>query len=220
MKKISIIVPVYNIENYIGECVNSIIEQDYTNYELLLIDDGSKDSSGKICDELSNNNENIVVVHKKNGGLSDARNAGIERANGEYIMFVDGDDFLYDNKCLSKIAKCIDETSADVIQYKMVYYYESKNKYVFNNDLIILNKGDDNYLKKLNENGQISVSACDKIVRSSLLKDNGILFEKDLLSEDVKWSYHLYLVTKSIQTLNEIMYIDNKGQIPSQLQEV
>lgn len=207
MKKISIIVPVYNIENYIEKCIDSINKQDYSNYELLLIDDGAIDSSGKKCDELSRNNENIIVIHKKNGGLSDARNAGIERATGEYIMFIDGDDFLYDDKCLSKIVKCIEETNADVIQYKMIYYYENKNKYVFNKDLILLNKNDGNCLKKLNESGQISVSACDKIIRSSLLKDNGILFEKGLLSEDVKWSYKLYLVTKSIQTLNENIYV-------------
>lgn len=207
MKKLSIIVPIYNIENYIEECVNSIIRQDYHNYELLLIDDGSTDDSGIKCDEIGKNDNRIKVIHKTNGGLSDARNTGIDNSSGEYIMFIDGDDYLYDEKCLSKIVKCLEENNSDVIQYKMVYYYENKNKYVYNSDLIFLEKNKKQYLEILNKNGQISVSACDKVIKRSIIKKNNIYFEKGLLSEDVKWSYHLYLVTKSITTLNENVYV-------------
>jgi len=206
MKKISIIVPVYNIEDYIEECINSILSQSYKNFELLLIDDGSKDNSGKICDRYKDNS-NVKVYHKINGGLSDARNYGIHKSSGEYLMFIDGDDFLYHNDCLKKIANFIEETNSDVIQYKMVYYYKNKNKYVFQNDLISLNGVGKDYLEKLNSNGQVSVSACDKVIKSKLLKQNNIYFEKGILSEDVKWSYHLYLFTESIQTLNEDIYV-------------
>lgn len=92
---ISVIVPVYNIEKYIRKCVQSIVKQRYRNLEIILVDDGSTDSSGEICDELARTDERICVVHKENGGLSDARNCGIERANGECLVFIDGDDFIH-----------------------------------------------------------------------------------------------------------------------------
>ena len=94
MDLISIIVPVYNVENYLKECIESLINQSYSNTEILLIDDGSTDNSGIICDEYQKVDSRITVYHKKNGGLSDARNYGIERMNGNYVTFVDSDDFI------------------------------------------------------------------------------------------------------------------------------
>lgn len=91
---ISIIVPVYNVEQYVEKCIQSIVEQTYKNIEIILVDDGSTDSSGKICDDFKTKDNRIKVIHKKNGGLSDARNAGIKIANGEYIGFVDSDDYI------------------------------------------------------------------------------------------------------------------------------
>ena len=91
---ISIIVPVYNVEQYLDECVNSIIKQTYTNLEIILIDDGSTDTSGKMCDEYAGKDERIKVVHKENGGLSSARNAGLDICTGEYISFIDSDDYV------------------------------------------------------------------------------------------------------------------------------
>ncbi len=90
--KISIIVPVYNVEKYLKECIESILSQTYKNIEIILIDDGSTDNSGKICDEYLKKDSRVKVIHKENGGLSDARNTGIEIASGKYIGFVDSDD--------------------------------------------------------------------------------------------------------------------------------
>jgi len=91
---ISIIVPVYKTENYLQDCVNSIMNQDYLDFELILVDDGSPDQSGKICDELAAGESKIKVIHKKNGGLSSARNAGLVVATGEYVCFIDSDDYV------------------------------------------------------------------------------------------------------------------------------
>ena len=91
---ISVIVPVYNVEKYLEECINSIINQTYKNLEIILVDDGATDNSGKMCDEFAKKDNRIKVIHKNNGGLSDARNAGIEIATGEYIQFVDSDDYI------------------------------------------------------------------------------------------------------------------------------
>ena len=93
-EKISIIVPVYNVENYLERCVESILKQTYTNFELLLINDGSTDQSGDLCDQLASKNENIKVFHLENAGVSNARNVGIQNSTGEWITFVDSDDFI------------------------------------------------------------------------------------------------------------------------------
>ena len=92
--KVSVIVTVYNVEKYLDECVNSIINQSYSNLEIILVDDGSSDTSGQKCDTYKAVDNRIKVIHKKNGGLSDARNVGIEIATGEYISFIDSDDYV------------------------------------------------------------------------------------------------------------------------------
>lgn len=94
---ISIIVPVYNVEDYLKECLNSIINQIYKNLEILLIDDGSSDKSGEICDEFAKNDSRIKVFHKQNGGQSSARNLGLDKSKGDFISFVDSDDVLGEN---------------------------------------------------------------------------------------------------------------------------
>lgn len=94
MPKISIIVPVYNVEKYLRKCIDSILNQTFKDFELILIDDGSTDESGKICDEYNLKDNRIKVIHKENGGLSSARNAGLDIAQGEYIGFVDSDDWI------------------------------------------------------------------------------------------------------------------------------
>lgn len=92
--KVSIIVPVYNVETYLPKCIESILTQSYSNLEIILVDDGSEDTSGKICERFAKEDLRIRVIHKENGGLSDARNAGLEVATGNYYMFVDSDDYL------------------------------------------------------------------------------------------------------------------------------
>ena len=92
--KISIIVPVYNAEKYLNECVDSILNQDFTDFELLLVNDGSKDNSGHLCDKYAHKDNRVRVFHKENGGVSSARNLGLDNAIGEYIVFIDSDDYV------------------------------------------------------------------------------------------------------------------------------
>ena len=110
---ISVIVPVYNVERYLRRCVDSILHQTYRNLEVLLVDDGSTDASGAICDEYAAQEERVTAVHQKNGGLSAARNAGLERAQGTYLCFVDSDDFL-DSRMLETLCRDLQEQDADV----------------------------------------------------------------------------------------------------------
>lgn len=111
--KISVIVPIYNVEDYLNECVDSLIEQDYSNLEIILVDDGSTDQCGSICDEYAIKDSRIKVIHKQNGGLSDARNAGIDVATGDYITFVDSDDVL-SSDYISYLLNLLTEANADM----------------------------------------------------------------------------------------------------------
>lgn len=119
---ISVIVPVYNIEKYVGECLQSIIEQTYTNLEIIVVDDGSKDNSGSICDEFAKKDNRIKVFHCTNGGVSKARNTGLNKANGKWITFIDGDDWLDTTFC----EKLLDKTqNADIVFSRMIKDYEN-----------------------------------------------------------------------------------------------
>lgn len=111
---VSVIIPVYNVEKYIKECVDSVIIQSYKNLEIILIDDGSKDESGNICDELAIKDSRIVVFHKENGGLSSARNKGIDIAHGKYIFFLDSDDVIEKN-AINSMVKIIEDQKSDVV---------------------------------------------------------------------------------------------------------
>ncbi|ATR94707.1 glycosyl transferase family 2 [Porphyromonas gingivalis] len=117
--ELSIIIPVYNVEDYLHRCVDSILSQDYDAYEIILVDDGSTDSSGSLCDELARQHKCIRVIHKPNGGLSSARNAGLRVAQGRYIWFIDSDDYIAE-KCLDKIMTKIKSDGSEIIFFSHI----------------------------------------------------------------------------------------------------
>ncbi len=121
-KLISIIIPVYNVERYLRECIDSIIAQTYKNLEIILVDDGSSDKSGEICDEYSKKDSRIKVIHKKNGGLSDARNVALDIAKGDYIGFIDSDDYIEKDmfQILYNLAEEYNAEISSISFYKML----------------------------------------------------------------------------------------------------
>ena len=121
---ISVIVPVYNVEKYLENCVNTLVKQTYRNIEILLINDGSTDKSGWLCEELAQKDERIKVFHKPNGGLSDARNYGVEKANGEYIGFVDSDDYVHE-LMYEKLLNAIITSNADMSECTVTRVYKN-----------------------------------------------------------------------------------------------
>lgn len=125
MKKVSIIVAVYNVEKYLDKCLKSIIGQNYKNVEIIVVNDGATDGSYKIIQKYQEN-PNVIIVNKPNGGLSDARNAGLKIASGEYILFVDGDDWL-DKECLNKCSKYM-ESNIDIIMFSFIREYGDVSK--------------------------------------------------------------------------------------------
>ena len=128
MPKISVIVPVYNTEKYLNRCIDSILAQTFTDFELLLIDDGSTDCSGKICDEYAAKDSRVRVFHKENGGVSSARNMGLDNAQGEWITFVDSDDWVHEDFLKKRLALALND-NADIAYCDVEYVYRTHNVY-------------------------------------------------------------------------------------------
>ncbi|MDE6091301.1 MAG: glycosyltransferase [Duncaniella sp.] len=198
--KISVIVPVYNVEKYLSKCIESILAQTYTNFELLLIDDGSQDSSGRICDEYASKDSRIRVFHQKNSGVSVARNLGLVESRGEWISFIDSDDMIVRNTyqlCSNFFV------GYDIIRFSFLLNYTR------NSQILELDTSDDlvNYTQKIIARRGI-LGVCCGLFRKKLFQDNKIIFNKSLISgEDWLVQLQLLLETKSIKIINEPLYI-------------
>lgn len=172
--KVSVIVPVYNVADYLKKCINSICHNTYKNIEIILVDDGSTDSSGEICDECKNKDPRIKVIHKSNGGLSSARNAGMKEATGQYILFVDSDDYL-DRDIIEIMIKESLKYDADIVQtgYERVNE-EGKGLYRF-----IPHKrfcvGQKAIVKEFFEDKNLTVMAWGKLLKKEVIDDLSFL---------------------------------------------
>lgn len=186
---ISIVVPVYNVEDYIQKCLDSLLSQNYTGeYELILVDDGSKDKSGIICDEYKEKHNNITVLHKENGGLSSARNYGVKYARGEWITFVDSDDYV-SNMYLQDLKNLLDKYKADMSAINV----RLENSGISDNipfDDFCLEKADAFYEMYVTK--KVGWSACGKLIKRSVLLEhpfpNGYYEEMASLYLLVYWS--------------------------------
>lgn len=189
MVKLSIIVPVYNVERYLDECIQSIISQTLSEYELILVDDGSVDKSGVICDQYQEKYDDLIrVIHKANGGLSSARSAGLAIANGKYIAFIDSDDRIsVDSLCA--ILHWIDSTSADLCFMQAIKFYPDGKKVPLGDNIIrscLLNRSKSEAIKHLSTRPKFPGSACTKLYKSEFLRKKNIVFPNDKrTSEDL-----------------------------------
>lgn len=184
---ISIVVPVYNVEKYVGHCIQSILNQTYNKFELILVDDGSTDDSGKLCDEWAEKDNRIVVIHKENGGLSDARNAGIEIAKGEYLAFVDSDDYISPSM-YQRLFSSVNNYDADIAMCLAYNIYDDDSTYYdieFGN-LTIFQKNE--ILKSL-FNHKLNNFAWNKLYKRELFND--IRYPKGKIYEDLFTTYRL-----------------------------
>ena len=213
----SIIVPIYNVERYLEQCIESVLAQDYQNYELILVDDGSPDNSIDICTKYAKQYSNIVFIHKINGGLSDARNAGIKIARGEYLMFLDSDDYWEGTSILSDLQKIIVENNPDVIFNYMSSVYPDKiiNHYMNREKLVGSFRED---FKGLYQEGIYLGFTWTKIVKREVILKNQLFFIKERYFEDIPWSFSLtkYIGTYAIYQNCFYMYRrERKGAISS-----
>ncbi|MBR2024469.1 MAG: glycosyltransferase family 2 protein [Clostridia bacterium] len=215
MKKISVIIPVYNVEKYLKDCIDSILMQSMQDYEIILVDDGSTDRSGAICDEYANKKENIFAYHKENGGPSDARNLGISKAKGEYIVFVDSDDYFDDYKIFEKMLTASQNGQIDVVAYCIKFYdaisgrLQEKQYYDESiNDLPNLEEK----LKYVISNDQTVISSCGYAVKREFILKNDLFFEKGIVAEDTERTMRIFSCNPSIVFVNEPAYCTRRGR--------
>ena len=210
--KFSVIMPVFNVEKYIRKSVDSVLKQTYQNIEVLLVDDGSTDNCPKICDDYAELDSRVRVIHKKNGGLSDARNFGIDAASGDYVVFLDSDDYWSSDTALEKAARKLEMEKSDVMLFFFKYLFEDENNRIteYNSEFekIEINmESKKTQLTDLIKNNIYISSAWAKIIKRQLFKDNDLYFVKGVYSEDIEWSARLMMCAGSFSVLNESFYI-------------
>ena len=203
MIKFSIIVPIYNVEQYLEKCLESIIGQTYKNIEIILINDGSKDNSDEICKKFKKIDKRIKYVKKENGGLSSARNEGMKYASGDYLIFVDSDDYISLELC-EKAKNIINDTGADLIQYEFQKFIDGKLALEINEKGYTImatfdsSNSFDNYLTK----EIIKREAWSKVYKKELFK--GIIYPEGRIAEDLATTY------KIVNKANKIICISDK----------
>lgn len=202
-EKISLIIPVYNVEKYLKKCIDSAINQTYQNIEIILINDGSTDNSGKICEEYSRRYQNIIYVNKKNGGLSSARNAGIHVSKGDYLFFLDSDDYITED-CIESLyfALLKENTDISIGNYQEVYLNDEIDLKRKNREYIFLDN-EQAFIEMLSHN-TFNMSACNKLFKKYLFKE--IEFPLGKKCEDYYIMYKLILNSKKISLIESPTY--------------
>ncbi len=209
---ISVIVPIYNVEKYIGKCVDSLINQTYKNIEIILVDDGSPDKCGAICDKYAVQDKRIKVIHKKNGGLSDARNYGIDVAKGDYILLIDSDDYV-NLEIVEFLYNDLKKNNADISTCLPITFYEDSENILDNSQNYNIVLDTEQALENLMYTKDVTVNAWGKLYKKKLF-DN-VRYPKGKLYEDVATAYLLFANTKkvSINTKKMYYYRVRKGSI-------
>ena len=199
---ITVIVPVYNVEKYIRRCIDSILSQTYEKLEILLVDDGSTDSSGFICEELKAKDQRIKVVHKANGGLSDARNAGLDVATGKYISFVDSDDYI-DSTMIQTLYSLIQDNGSEISICGLCDCYESR-EYPHNSEIFSKTLSNVEALKLSFLGTYYGLSVCTQLMSRDVIGEQR--FKKGKTYEDVFFTPTLFLKAKKISFTTANLY--------------
>ena len=205
MPKVSVIVPIYNVEKYLEKCINSLLSQTLEDIQIILVNDGSKDNSGNIAKEYEKNNKDrVIYVEKENGGLSDARNYGLKYATGDFIAFLDSDDYIEKNAYEEMYNKAIEE-NADYVECDFIWEFPNKirvdKQYPYKNKKEMLSF--------------VRVVAWNKLIKRHLIIDNNLEFPKGLRYEDVEFIYKLIPFINKFAYVDKpfIHYVQRKGSI-------
>lgn len=219
MPKFTVIVPVYNVEKYLDECVQSVINQTFTDWELLLVDDGSTDSSPQMCDNYSSVDSRIKVLHQKNGGASAARNNGLDNASGEYVVFLDSDDYYNDKNALDYLNSKTKTKNPDIIMFGCTDYNMqtgevriSRSGYDID---FIENAPYEKALSHLLSNKIIPGGPTVFAASKSVIDKNNIRFKLGIQDEDYDYVLSVFIKSNSISVLNNPFYSYRKGRADS-----
>ncbi|MDQ6469956.1 glycosyltransferase family A protein [Flavobacterium sp. LHD-80] len=205
----SIIIPVYNVEDYVSQCLDSILCQSFSDFELILVNDGSTDSSLKICEEYKQKFPQIILISKENGGLSDARNTGLKTAKGEYIIFTDSDDYWQGKQILEDLNHLISKTNPDIIIHEESRFFAENDVHCKYNQRFIKNKigkFEDEVLNLVYHDLYVA-SAWDKVIKRAILIENQLFFPVGRKSEDVEWCGKLMHYIKTFSIYSKSFYV-------------
>lgn len=205
MAEVSVIVPVYQVEKYLRQCLDSIVNQTFKEIEIILVDDGSKDNSGKICDEYALKDNRVKVIHQDNMGLSDARNSGMNQMSGNYFMFVDSDDYVSE-QMIEKLYTSAVETDADVVCCNFEYFWENNENESFSTKQKReeLNSSEIFSHRKNEKNYGIWTVAWNKLYKSSSM--NSFRFRSGKIHEDEFWANDIYQKDLKVVTIEDSLY--------------
>lgn len=198
MKLISVIVPAYNVRPYLERCINSIIHQTYPNLEIILVDDGSTDGTGALCDEIAGRDSRVIVIHKENGGQADARNRGIEIASGEFISFIDADDYI-ESDMYEQMAAALEEDIVSLVSVGIIKTETTGQNHVISaSEKTYLTK--EEALMNLFEEGELLPSSSNKLFRKNLF-DN-VRYVNGIINEDTE------IIFRIVDICNQILLLD------------
>ncbi|MDQ0975373.1 glycosyltransferase involved in cell wall biosynthesis [Neobacillus niacini] len=205
-QKVSVVVPIYKVERYLSKCVDSILNQTYRNLEVILVNDGSPDDCGNIAENYALLDNRVKVIHKENGGLSDARNYGMKYVTGEYTLFVDSDDWL-DRSMIEELVKTSSKFQAEVVQSAFYYAYNDhllfdSRVYKQNASPVVLDNK--SLMYELVKNNIVKNFAWGKLYKTKIIKD--IPFKKGVLFEDVFWAHQVMQGVKTFVCVNKPFY--------------
>ena len=208
--KISVIIPIYKVEAYLHDCVDSVLNQTYKDLEIILVDDGSPDGCPAICDEYGQKDSRVKVIHKPNGGLSDARNVGLQSAMGKYVIFLDSDDYYNNSEFIARAAENLSANPVDLLCHQRQKFVDGHKDQMrqprpYSNE----EENEHDYgtlVEKLSTHDHLDASACMKVIRRQFLIDNQLWFKKGMYSEYVDWYMRVLLLAKSMTVTNEKAY--------------
>ena len=201
-EKVSIVVPIYNVEKFLVRCIDSIVNQTYSNLEIILVDDQSPDNCGAICDDYARKDDRIKVIHQENKGLSGARNSGIDIATGDYIAFIDSDDFIASDYVETLLDTLI-KTGADIVQcYYQRFNNEDECKTTDNSNVVIKEYSSLEYLK--NHNRSNVMTACNKLYKIALFSK--IRYPLGKIHEDLATTYKVIDISNKVAVIDKILY--------------
>ena len=212
--KISVIVPIYNVEEYLEECLDSVVAQTFSDWEMILVDDGSTDGRGEIADAYAEQYDNVKVIHKENGGLSDARNTGLSIAKGEYVYFLDSDDYIK-RETLEVAYETAERSQVDLVVFNGIDFFtdtqgkkHERREHItnfknFNRTL----SGKDVFNETVAGDGGLLFCVWLQLVRRDLLNKINLKFEKGMLHEDNLYSFYLFMGAESVVVIRQQMYM-------------
>lgn len=204
MPTVSVLIPVYNAEKYLDQCIESVVNQTFKDIEIILVNDGSKDTSGALCDNWAKKDDRIKVIHKPNSGVAATRNIATAAATGKWILHLDSDDWYEQNNLIEMLLCHAEANNSDIVCFNYRRYFENSGTF---SDVQCHTNGSEITVAFLVDNKIFTSSPCLKIIKHSIIKDNNIDFEEGRLSEDIEFNAKLLFATDKITFCEDCIYI-------------